>query len=560
MWWRKALMPAVTLGVLGLAAGTVLADPTVAGTYKLSSRKQGNAFGARTEVRLWVEDTGNGSVRITRQEVYSDGRGTVLNGTGTASSSGWIRVDFKPVAGLANSPVFNQPTSSASARGTYTVDAQGKIRGYYRGPDRSGTIVSRYEAGQRTTSEPVPGGSGNTGGGGTTEPAPATGLADLGAQVVRVSVLTDIAIKDVGDTQFEQALGAPAPTVQEPAAILKDSKLRLRVFIAGKKNPSQPITARLTGTAGGKTLFSQDVQISSITGAKDFTVVSSENLSPKVAINALSVAWKLNDVAIGTTPLRVYTTFKAPVKNIAQDRSEPATKVHFENACRWANGASKNIGQGPDSLGHQLDNQMRHYVHWQDLGNQTPAVPDYPRGSEAPKNYKDLGWVSNGTRGISSLYYPPLEPTKEYQQYHNFRNNFGWWLLDNPTHTGGRCNQQASLVCSIVGTVGIKGRVLYLERTGTGRRTGRPVRNYFYASGGGGPWNFHGVALIDMDDGSQWIYDGSFSSPPNRKNGTREWAENAGGPFLDRWANWYYEDMGGIVPADDVPTTWQGIQ
>lgn len=559
MGWRHALMPAITLGVLGLAAGTVLADPVVAGTYKLSSRKQGSVFGARTEVRLWVEDTGNGSVRITRQEVYGATRGAVVTGTGTASSSGWIRVEFKPVTGLANLPVFNEPTVAGTFRGTYTVTPQGKIRGYYRGPDRTGALVSRYESGEKTSDEPVPGSGDNTGGG-TTEPGPATGLADLGAQVVRVSVLTDIAIKDVGDSQFEQALGAAAPTVQEPAAILKDSKLRLRVFVAGKKNPAQPITARLTGTANGKTLFSQDVQLGSITSAKDFSLVSSENLNAKVAINELSVAWKLDDVAIGTTPLRVYTTFKAPVKNISQDRTEPATKVHFENACRWANGASKNIGQGADSLGYQLDNQMRHYVHWQDLGTQKPAVPDYPVGAAAPKNYADLGWVSNGRRGVSSLYYPPLEPNEDYEQYHHFRNNFGWWVLDNPTHTGGRCNQQASLVCSIVGTVGIKGRVLYLERTGTGKRTGRPVRNYFYASGGGGPWNFHGVALIDMEDGSQWIYDGSFSSPPNRKNGTRAWAENAGGPFLERWANWYYEDVGGVVPADDVPTTWDGIQ
>lgn len=560
MWRRKALMPAITLGVLGLAAGTVLADPTVAGTYKLSSRKQGSPFGAKTDVRLWIEDQGNGSVKITRQEVYSNGRGAVLTGTGSASSSGWIRVDFKPVTGLSNLPVFNDPSTPGAYRGTYTVDAQGKIRGYFRGPDRTGAIVSRYESGAKTAAEPVPGGD-DTGGGGTEpdEPGTGTSLADLGAQVVRVSVIGGVAIKDVGDSQFEQPLNSIAPTVVEPAAILKDSKLNLRVFIAAKKSPTSPITAKLTGTANGRTLFSQDVQISGA-GAKDFSVASSENLTSKVAINALSVAWKLNDVAIGTTPLRIYTIHKQPIKNIAWDSTQPNTKVHFENACRWANGASKNIGQGSDSIGYQIDNQMRHYVHWKDLGNQKPAVPDYPVGAAAPKNYDDLGYVSNGVRGIDSLYYPPLEPTKPYERYENYRNNFGWFLLDNPNHTGGRCNQQASLVCAIVGTVGIKGQVLYLERTGTGKRTGRPVRQYFYASGGGGPWNFHGVALVDMDDGSQWIYDGSFSFPPNRKNGTREWAENAGGPFLERWANWYYEDMGGVVPADDVPERWEGIQ
>ena len=138
--------------------------------------------------------------------------------------------------------------------------------------------------------------------------------------------------------------------------------------------------------------------------------------------------------------------------------------------------------------------------------------------------------------------------------------NYGWWLLDNPDYTGGRCNQQASLVCGILGTLGITGQVHYLERTGRGKRTGRPVRQYFYADGGGGPWNFHGVALVDLEDGSQWIYDGSFSWPPRRKNGTKEWAENAGGPFIQSFADWYYEDRGGKVPADDIPDTWDGIQ
>ena len=179
-------------------------------------------------------------------------------------------------------------------------------------------------------------------------------------------------------------------------------------------------------------------------------------------------------------------------------------------------------------------------------------------------NYRDLpsDWSvrSSGERGVSSLYYPPLEPKKPYEEYENYRNNFGWNLVDNPTHTGGRCNQQASLVCDIVGTLGIKAQVHYLERTGRGKRTGRPVRNYFYAAGGSGPWNFHGIVRATMADGSEWLYDGSFSSPPNRLNGERAWAEAPGGPFLQKWGPWYYEDYGGQVPADDVPTKWDGIQ
>lgn len=562
--WRRAFVPAIALGILGVAAGTVLADPNLVGTFKLSSRRQGSAAGPRTEVRVWIQEEGAG-YRITRQEVYPDGRGAVLTATGTASSTGWIRVNFRPVNGLANLPVFNPPTTARPYRGTYKVSGTNfqKIAGYFTGPDRTGQVVSRYESGERAGNEPVPtpGGANpgtnpgtNPGGGGT-----ATTVAELGAKVVRVSVQTDIDISDAGESQFEQALDATAPTAQDPAAILKGQPLRARIFIASKKAPSAPLNAVLTGSVAGRQLFSQQVQLSGT--SKDFLVASTEPLNAKVAINALNIEWKLDAVAAGSTAIRVYTIHARPVHNIANDRTDTATKRHFENACRWANGASKNIGQGGDSIAYQIDNQMRHYVHWEELGNLTPAVPDYPKNAAVPNNYADLsGYVSNGTRSISSLYYPPLEPDKDYEQYTHYRNNFGWTVLDNPTNVGGRCNQQASLVCAILGTVGIKGQVHYLERTGRGKRTGRPVRNYFFAQGGGGPWNFHGVARIDLDDGSQWIYDGSFSSPPNRKNGTKEWAENAGGPFVGSWADWYYEDFGGKVPADDRPDTWEGVQ
>jgi len=333
------------------------------------------------------------------------------------------------------------------------------------------------------------------------------------------------------------------------------------VFLGSKAAPAQPIAAKLTGTVGGKTLFTKDVQLSGTTQTVEVT--SSEPVSTAVKINELDVQWKLDAVSIGNSPLRIYTLHAQPIKNISNDSEPLLTKRHLESACRWANGASKNIGQGADSIPYQLDNQMRHYVHTSELAGAKPVVPDYAPGAPAPVNYGDLdGYVSNGLRSISSLYYPPLEVTKPYEDYSNFRSNFGWHVIDNPTHVGGRCNQQASLVCAIVGTVGIKGEVHYLERTGTGRTSGRPVRQYFFSAGGGGPWNFHGVALVTLDDSSQWIYDGSFSFPPNRKNGNKAWAESAtnSAPFLQKWADWYYEDVGGKVPASDQPTTWNGIQ
>jgi hypothetical protein len=68
--------------------------------------------------------------------------------------------------------------------------------------------------------------------------------------------------------------------------------------------------------------------------------------------------------------------------------------------------------------------------------------------------------------------------------------------------------------------------------------------------------------MATMDDGTQWLYDGSFSSPPDRKNGLRQWAESVGKdkPFIGEWANWRYEDEDdGVVPKKDVPDHWDGV-
>lgn len=560
MRWRSGLIGTAAVAALFLG-GNVFADPAAGGTYLLRSRGTG-WFSKTYEVKLWIEKQPDGSLKVARQELWkSTGQpGPTLFGTATQDGSGVISMSFTSTGGISG--VLN-PSEAISGSGRYTLSGS-TLSGSYEGPDINLTrVVKRRELGTRVTDEPMPGsgdnggnGGGNNGGG-----EPAGDLAGLGAQVVKIEAVGTIAIKDVPGAIFERALEAQAPSVQEPCALLKNEKLKLRVSLAARSPAAAPIAARLTGSANGAELFAADVNV---TGqAQSIEVESKAPISAKVAINALQVSWKLNEVAVGESALRVYTLHGAPIHNIAWDSTETATKRHFENACRWANGASQNIGQGPDSIPHQIDNQMKHLVHWDSLGSFVPVVPDYAKGAAAPKNYKDLGGsvsTSTGLRSNSSLYYPPLEPDEDYEQYTNYRNNFGWFLLDNPTHVGGRCNQQASLVCAINGTVGIKGQVHYLERTGRGKTSGRPVRQYFFAQGGGGPWNFHGVALIDLDDGSQWIYDGSFSFPPNRKNGTREWAENAGGPFVGSWADWYYEDFGGKVPATDIPDSWSGVQ
>lgn len=396
-----------------------------------------------------------------------------------------------------------------------------------------------------------------------------TVLEAVRAYVSEINVLDTLPMADASGPHFRRDDPGAAP-VKTPAAVYANTPLRLEVTLKASADLAEEATLRLEGRADGEdhVVFSADVALRALASGERVTLATSEVLNEGVDVNPLEIEWTLGGVQpiIARTPLRVYTTYKAPIKNIDSDVNPPNSLHHFEMACRWARGASKNVGRGRDSIGYQIDNQMRHYVHWKDIGDVAPPpVPDYPEGAEPPKNYDDLpgSWnINAGQRGVSSLYYPPLEPTKDYQKYTHYRNNFGWWVLDNPDYTGGRCNQQAALVCGILGTVGIKARVLYLERTARGKRTGRPIRQYFYAAGGGGPWNFHGVCLADMEDGSQWIYDGSFSSPPRRKNGTREWAENEGGPFIQSFADWYYDDwFGGKVPADDVPppSEWRGI-
>ncbi|MCA8923851.1 MAG: hypothetical protein KDD82_18720 [Planctomycetes bacterium] len=397
-------------------------------------------------------------------------------------------------------------------------------------------------------------------------------LTAIEAQVTKVVVTPFVSLGS--DPQFERALDADgAPKAGLPAVIKQGEPLALKVTLQAAQSLSADATVTVSARGKGVTLSGQ-ASLKDLARGEEVELASSAPLNAKVAINELELSWKVADRDSGVTPLRVYTTHAQPRKNIRYDRQDPATVLHFEKACHWANGASQNIGQGADSIPHAVDNLFRHLVHPDDQGDLEIAVPDYAAGAAKPINYDDLGGSissSTGERSISSLYYPPLKPTEDYQNYEHFRSNFGWWLLENPTHTGGRCNQQASLVAAILGTLGIDARIHYLERTGRGKTTGRPMRNYWYAAGGGGPWNFHGVCAVTLADGSEHLYDGSFSFPSasyaqwgGRKNGTLEWAENQGGPFVqafrdDKGEIWYYEDMGGRVPVADIPDEVNGI-
>jgi hypothetical protein len=353
----------------------------------------------------------------------------------------------------------------------------------------------------------------------------------------------------------------------EPAAIQMNTNLRLSVTLPETANGQT-----LVGEAG-ELSFRADVAGSPV------TVESNGVVHAGVTVTDLEIAWKLVDsagaeTALAATPLRIFTLYDEPRKNIEQDQQTPNTKAHLALACHWADGATEPLGE-QGTIGHNIDNAMVHHLHPSDSGltGKSLLVPVYEEGSEAPANYEDLdgyvrtklfGGASFAVRSVASLYYPPLEPNEPYEEYTNYQDNYGWWLLDNPEYTGGRCNQQAALVAAILGTVGIQAKVHYLERFGL-TEDGRWARQYFYADGGSGPWNFHGVCLATVTDPetgekSEHIYDGSFSWPPRRKNGSREWAEGPGGPFIQSWGPWLYQDAyGGRVPEGKEPKEWYGV-
>ena len=396
-------------------------------------------------------------------------------------------------------------------------------------------------------------------------------LEAVQAQIVGVTVLNAIAIADAPAPHFTRAFGAqPAEYAWEPAAILQDTQLRVRVKLQAPKDLTVAAKVRLSASEADLDL-GDEVTLQGLAAGQEVELVSAGVLAAGVQVNALDLDWSLgaqrDAIRLGTFPLRVYTVYGQPVDNPLPQYGPTQrqghalnTKLHYELVCTWAKGARFNRGNGDDSIGYQVDNQMRHHVAWQDYGNNVPLIPHYPEGAEPPLNYSLIrGSISNGQRGISSIFYPPQKVTRPVEEYENYRNNFGWWVLDNPVYAGGRCNQQASLICDLVGTIGLEAEVYYIERVGRGTQTGRPVRRYYRSSRSTTSWNFHGQAKVKMEDGSFWLYDGSGSSPPRRINGKVEELMAVPGPYIAYWEAWKYEDGGGYAPLSDWPTTWRGV-
>ncbi|MCO5169982.1 MAG: hypothetical protein M9894_26900 [Planctomycetes bacterium] len=378
------------------------------------------------------------------------------------------------------------------------------------------------------------------------------------AEVVEVTVEQTIPILDARPPHFRR----DGPT--EPAAILKDQPLALSVTLRGAKDLSEPATVRLTGQSG-RTRFDAEVAVQTLGRGHAVSVASTAPLTDAVAVNTLDVAWKVADRDAGKTPLRVYTLYGRPVENPMPKYAPAArpvqlvTKLHLELACTWADGATRNDGRG---ICFKIDNNFAHHVHPRDYRGTPPFVHAYAEGATPPINYRDLpGSIQSGGRRSPSMgiYYPPLEPREDYQEYRHYARNFGWWVLDNPTHTGGRCNQQASLIADMFGTVGIEARVYYIERVARGKQTGRPMRRYYKSSRSSRSWNFHGVTEAVLEGGVKWLYDGSGSYPTRINGQTEDLMKIPNGPFIDFWHPWTYEDVYQSVPQSDWPDTWEGV-
>lgn len=382
------------------------------------------------------------------------------------------------------------------------------------------------------------------------------------------------AISDAQPPHTKRELGATTAPAQQPAAILLGEKLVVKATLKANVDLGVAAKVKLTATSP-KVRLTGEGEVTSLKSGATITLTSDSALATKVEVSKLVLDFALEQegatsVSVGSQlPLRVYVMFKSTIRNgpYYGEQSRPiATKDHLEKVCTWAAGTSQNVGNGNDSVCYKLDNFVRHHVHPVDFKPaKMPFTSAYPlTGSTPPINYADIddafGAKSSGERGTGQLYYPPLDVTDAAKEdYSHYASNFGWWVLDNPTHTGGRCNQQASLMADLFGTMGVQANVHYLQRVGVSN-SGRPVRQYFNSSKGGMYWNFHGLAEAVMADGQHWLYDGSFSFAPQRKNGLTEWAEapgrwlNQSTPFIYEFGPWYYEDwMGGKVADNDIP-------
>src|SRR5262249_9752216 len=161
-----------------------------------------------------------------------------------------------------------------------------------------------------------------------------------------ITVLDAIPIDDAPAPQFQRDLGADAAKKSDPAAIFASKPLRLAVTLKARENPTEPAKLALVAkdATGGSQLMlqGQAATVSDFVSGQRIEIASLAPLTSATAVNALRLAFEANGAPVtsGSIDVRIYTTLKAPIKNITNDRTEPATKLHYELACAWANGAT----------------------------------------------------------------------------------------------------------------------------------------------------------------------------------------------------------------------------
>jgi hypothetical protein len=590
----------------------------LSGTYRLEGHQWLDwSTKAAVSARLQVELEPNGRYRVTRVHTYSaDGHaGATLEGV-ARFHDGQLQIRYRLDQGLSD--VLTGAGAQGVLTGAYTVLQDGSLKGSSQAVDRNGKLSTFWEAGARASDDA------DAGDGSLTDPgsgqeslaglkpggiylvgqsipldapgATAEGAAEItsgtlrftapGAVTVRsgsqevvvkavevriasIEVLDDIALEDAEPPHWRAPKGDETESSWEPALLLMEQKLRLRVILTAEANLSAPVRVTLAGSAGGLAL-SAKTTLDRLEGGQAVELQTDRPFSDGVRINALPFAWSVSDAegqvelaGLGTTELRVYTTLAAPRVNPLPrhpDAKPVVTKLHLELACEWAGGAGENTDSGGDSICETIDNAFRHLVHPSDHGSTAPAIPHYVTGAAKPKNYDSLpaetgGRVVNGVRWPSSIFYP--DEKKSYDAH--YRQNYGWYVLENPTHVGGRCNQQASLIADIFGTVGVQAKVYYIQRLGRGRTSGKTMLRYYVSNLSGKSWNFHGVCQATLANGKPWLYDGSGSGPPDRINGSPDELLGVDGTFVKYWKPyWKYLDTKQKAPESDWPTEYIG--
>jgi transglutaminase superfamily protein len=506
---------ALSLGALVWIPSASLANPGLeewSGEYRLQQR---DTKGGRARVRVTFspeEDT----ISVTHEIVSETGellRRSIGEGRVDAES---LNVRFSPRKGIAQS-LSSEDDEPLPILGSieYRRLSGGRLQG--RGKIRVGDEFRLVEERGRLAPDPA------------TPPSPPQEPSE---ELVSVTVLDAYAFSDQGRTHWERG-----SEVTRPAAIVKDAKLRLSPTFAG--SPPEGLRARI-----GDYELERDEA-----GA----FVSPLPVSASVGTRNLPVTWFVGEREIAKSPLRIHITYAKPLLSQLEAR-------HLENACFWGRDAKSNDGS-KRGVSYRIAHQLSHFVHPAEHPSER-LVLDYEPGAPVPANYDLLdGDVLEGRRKPEFLYYPPFRPLEPRQDLKNYRSNYGWRVLDNPDYPGGRCDMQASLLASVLQSVGIEARVHVVQRRARGKTSGRPMRQYFK-----GPqrweerlsiepnslgWNFHAITEVVLDDGSSWYVDLAFFTEP----GTLRRVESEGGPIVRRWTRWLYDDRMEHVPDYDLPDT-----